>query len=167
MEDTSECVDNTLELLTLEKANLFLGVSMSIFLFEMFRTIGLTMVSLDTEGFSVFTNSLMGATIQDGGKRERSDVTSHPFFLNQQFITWRAKADHGSYFAAMYKRNRLTRGLKIKGKEEEKEKESKEGLIKKKIKENRKPSSTWQNTLIVCKCESIRISDQEHSEMVQ
>jgi len=34
----------------------------------------------------------------------------------------------------MYKRNRLTRGLKLKGKEEEKEK---------KRKEIRKPSSTW------------------------
>jgi len=100
--------------------------------------------------------------------REKGVMSHHTlFFLNQQFITWRAKADHGSYFAAMYKRNRLTRGLKIKGKEEEKEKESKEGLIKKKRKENRKLSSTWQNTLIVCKCESIRISDQEHSEMVQ
>jgi len=32
------------------------------------------------------------------------------------------KADHGSYFIAMYKRNRLTRGLKLKEKEEEKEK---------------------------------------------
>jgi len=28
------------------------------------------------------------------------------FFLNQQFITRRAKADRGSYFVAMYKRNR-------------------------------------------------------------
>jgi len=89
------------------------------------------------------------------------------FFLHQQFITRRTKADRGSYFVATYKRNRLTRGLKLKGKEEEKEKESKKGLIKKKRKENRKPSSTWQNTLIVCKCESIRISDQEHGEMVQ
>jgi len=42
----------------------------------------------------------------------------------------------------MYKRNRLTGGLKLKGKEEVKEKKSKKGLIKKKIKENRKPSST-------------------------
>jgi len=89
------------------------------------------------------------------------------FFLNQQFITQRAKADRGSYEVATYKRNRLTRGLKLKGKEEEKEKESKKGLIEKKRKENRKPSSTWQNTLIVCKCKSIRISDQEHGSMVQ
>jgi len=32
------------------------------------------------------------------------------------------KADSGSYFVATYKRNRLTRELKLKGKEEEKEK---------------------------------------------
>ena len=37
-------------------------------------------------------------------------------------------------------------------------------MKKKKI---QKPSSTWWNTLTVCKCKSIRISDQEHSEMVQ
>ena len=36
-----------------------------------------------------------------------------------------------------------------------------------KRKETTKPSSTWQNTLTVCKCESIRIGDQEHSEIVQ
>ena len=35
----------------------------------------------------------------------------------------------------------------------------------KRRKENTKPSSTWQNTLTVCK--SIRIEDQEHNEMVQ
>ena len=30
-----------------------------------------------------------------------------------------------------------------------------------------KPRSTWQNTLLVCKCKSIRIGDQEHNKMVQ
>jgi len=36
MEDTSECVNNALELLTLEEADLpLLGVFMSIFIFEM------------------------------------------------------------------------------------------------------------------------------------
>ena len=39
--------------------------------------------------------------------------------------------------------------------------------MKKEKKIERKPSSTWCNTLIVCKCESIRIGDQEHSKMVQ
>ena len=29
------------------------------------------------------------------------------FFLNQQFITWRAVADHGSYFVTTYRRHRL------------------------------------------------------------
>ena len=36
----------------------------------------------------------------------------------------------------------------------------------KRRRENTKPSSTWRNTLIVCKGESIRIEDQEHNEMV-
>ena len=43
-------------------------------------------------------------------------------YLNQQFITRHMKADHSSYFVVTYKRNRLIRGLKLKGKEEEKEK---------------------------------------------
>jgi len=29
------------------------------------------------------------------------------FFLNQQFITWHAVADHGSYFVTTYNRSRL------------------------------------------------------------
>ena len=37
----------------------------------------------------------------------------------------------------------------------------------KRRKENTKPSSTWRNTLTVCKYKSIRIEDQEHNEMVQ
>ena len=43
-------------------------------------------------------------------------------YLNQQFITRHMKTDHSSYFIVTYKRNRLTRGLKLKGKEEKKEK---------------------------------------------
>ena len=78
MEDISECVNNALELLILKEADLLLlGISMSIFIIEMSRTVGLNIVSLDIEGFSVFANSLRGTTIQDGGKRERSDITSH------------------------------------------------------------------------------------------
>jgi len=96
-----------------------------------------------------------------------SDSSYIIFFLIQQFITWRTKADHDSYFVATYKKNRLTRGLKLKGEEEAKKRKVKRGLIEKKRKENRKPSSTWQDTLIVCKCENIRISDQEHGEIVQ
>jgi len=30
-----------------------------------------------------------------------------------------------------------------------------------------KPSSTWLNILTDCKCKSVRIHDQEHSEMIQ
>jgi len=37
------------------------------------------------------------------------------------------KTDCGSYFIATYKKNRLTRGLKLKGKEEKKGKKSKKG----------------------------------------
>ena len=64
-------------------------------------------------------------------------------------------------------KKQTNRRTKTKRKGREKEKENKKELIEKKRKENRKPSSTWQNTLIVCKCESIRISDQEHDEMIQ
>jgi len=39
--------------------------------------------------------------------------------------------------------------------------------LKKEKKIENKPSSTWHNILIVCKCESIRIGNQEHSKMVQ
>ena len=45
----------------------------------------------------------MGATIQDGGMRERSDVsgtTTVFFFFVQQFITQGAMADHGNYLVA-------------------------------------------------------------------
>jgi len=38
------------------------------------------------------------------------------FFLNQQFITWHAVANYGSYFVTTYKRNRLARELKLKRK---------------------------------------------------
>jgi len=48
-------------------------------------------------------------------------------------------------------------------KREKKKRETK----RKRRRENTKPSSTWCNMLIVCKCKSIRIEDQEHNEMVQ
>jgi len=57
------------------------------------------------------------------------------FYLNQQFITWYAMVDCGSYFVTTYKRSRLTWGLK---QEREKEKKKKyKGQIKKR-KENKK-----------------------------
>ena len=43
------------------------------------------------------------------------------FFLNQQFVTQHAKADHGSYFVTMYKRNRSTGGQKLNRKREKKD----------------------------------------------
>ena len=46
-----------------------LRVSTSIFMFMLFWTIGLENI-LVSKGDGVFTNSLLGATIQDGGKRE-------------------------------------------------------------------------------------------------
>ena len=42
------------------------------------------------------------------------------------------RTDCGSYFVATSKRNRLTGGLNLKGKEEKKKKENKKELIKKK-----------------------------------
>ena len=40
------------------------------------------------------------------------------FIYNQQFITWHVKADCGSYFITTYKENILTRGEKLKEREE-------------------------------------------------
>ena len=48
-----------------------------------------------------------------------------------------------------------------------KKRKEKEKTKQKRRRENTKPSSTWRNTLIVCKCKSIRIENQEHNEMVQ
>ena len=88
------------------------------------------------------------------------------FFFDQQFITWHAKIDCGSYFITTYRENMLTRGDKLKEREErEKGKRGTNRQRRRKI--ERKPSSTWCNTLIVCKCESTRIGDQEHSKMTQ
>jgi len=44
----------------LEEADLPLGVSMSISMFELSWTIGLIVVSLDVAGFNVFAKSLIG-----------------------------------------------------------------------------------------------------------
>ena len=54
------------------------------------------------------------------------------FFLNQQFITWHAKADHGSYFHNYVQRKHTNR--EIKGKKEEKEKEKEKKSKNKSIK---------------------------------
>ena len=48
-------------------------------------------------------------------------------FLNQQFIIWHIVADHGSYFITTYKRNRLTRELKLKKEKERGKRTNQEG----------------------------------------
>ena len=58
----------------LEEADLPLKVLMSISMFKVFRAIGFTIVSLVVLEFNVFTTFLMGTTIQDGSKRERSNT---------------------------------------------------------------------------------------------
>ena len=50
------------------------------------------------------------------------------FFLNQQFITWDMRADHGSYFVTMYIQNETT--WKRKEREERKEKKKKSQVEK-------------------------------------
>jgi len=66
-----EYIDDTLELLTLDKAGLPLGISMSMSILKLFWTIRLTMSSLVVVEYSVFTNSLLDATIQDDSRREK------------------------------------------------------------------------------------------------
>ena len=46
------------------------------------------------------------------------------FFLNQQFITWDMRADHGSYFVTMYKKSKLyeSKNRKERNKEQEEKK---------------------------------------------
>jgi len=65
-----ECTNDTLELLTLDEANLSFGVLMSMFILKLFWTIGLTMSSVVAVGYSVFTNSLLDATIQNIREKE-------------------------------------------------------------------------------------------------
>ena len=69
-----EYINDTLELLTLDKAGLSLGISMSMSILKLFWTIRLTMSSLVVVGYSVFINSLLDATIQDGSRREKSGL---------------------------------------------------------------------------------------------
>jgi len=74
MEEMFEYINDTLELLTLDKAGLSLGISMSMSILKLFWTIRLTMSSLVVVGYSVFINSLLDATIQDGSRREKSGL---------------------------------------------------------------------------------------------
>ena len=54
------------------------------------------------------------------------------FFLNQQFITWGAKADHGSYFVTMYRISKL-----------HKERKGERNKTRKDIKEGEKDTNAW------------------------
>ena len=78
----TECIDNALELLVLEEADLSLDILMSIFMFELSWTIRLIVVFLDIAGFNVFTKSVIGTIIQYGDKREGSVMSRKDFFLN-------------------------------------------------------------------------------------
>ena len=57
------------------------------------------------EKFNLFAIFPIGATMQDSGKRKRSDDITYYFFYfyNQQFITRNVVADHGSYFVTTYR----------------------------------------------------------------
>ena len=65
-----EYTDNSLELLTLKKSDLLLGVSTSISMLRLFLTIGILGLynSLVVEETNIFTNSLLNTIIQDGEK---------------------------------------------------------------------------------------------------
>jgi len=53
-------------------------------------------------------------------------IPNEVFFLNQQFITQSARADHGSYFVTMYIKTKTTwRNKKRKRKEKNKQKRTK------------------------------------------
>ena len=74
-----ECIEDSLELLLLKKTNLPLRISMSISIsmlkeFWVFKEDGKCLVVLRN---NIFTNSLINTTIQDSGKRERSNVAYH------------------------------------------------------------------------------------------
>jgi len=63
MEDVTKYTKDALELFMLEKANLPLGILMSMSMLEMLWTIGLSVVSLVVLEINVFTTSLIGTTI--------------------------------------------------------------------------------------------------------
>ena len=68
---------------------------------------------------------LQWKSINDSERIISYNIFNTCFFLNQQFITWCMRTDCGSYFVATYKRNRLTGGLNLKGKEEKKKRKIK------------------------------------------
>ena len=74
-EDAFECMDDSLELLLEGDADLPLGMSMSMSISILagiwaIRLVDRALVVVESV---IFADSLMGATMQDGGKRERSN----------------------------------------------------------------------------------------------
>ena len=72
MDKTLKYIDDFLELLVLDTLDWSFGVSISMFVFILLWASGLnSRLFLNKE--NIFANSLLGATIQDGGIRERSN----------------------------------------------------------------------------------------------
>ena len=71
MDKMLECVNDSLETLTLDEADLSLEIFISILL-QLKVIVDVEVLKL--KGHSVFANSLLGTTIQDGSTRERSNV---------------------------------------------------------------------------------------------
>ena len=83
IDDALESINDSLELILLEEADLSLMMSISMFISIVDGKQAICkdcMVVVEVEN-NVFTNSLMGTTIQDGGKKERSNDTN----LNSKF----------------------------------------------------------------------------------
>ena len=78
--------DDALKLFLLEETN-FLGVSISMFMLEMFWTI-INMVSLVVLGINIYTTSLIDTTIQYGGNRERSVNSLCTWLINIYNYNW-------------------------------------------------------------------------------
>ena len=70
MKDIFKYINNALELFTLKETNLLLKVLIFISILKVFWTDGMSKESLVILENNVFTNSLIGITIQDSSKRE-------------------------------------------------------------------------------------------------
>ena len=83
MEDTFKYTDNILELLILEEADLPLGVLISISMFEVFPTVGLTKISLSVLEFNVYATSPTYKIVV----REKEVMSYVSFFLKKKKST--------------------------------------------------------------------------------
>jgi len=70
-------MDDSLDLFLVKKVDLFLTMSLSMFMsiVDSFQAIFDDCIAVLVVENNLFTNSLIDATIQDGGKRERSNVS--------------------------------------------------------------------------------------------